>query len=79
MVDSKKGVASSVGPGKCRNLVQVVNKMKMEWSRLQWYFEVSTRAIWVFMILIQSEKENTAFRDIGPEMDSAPVTHLGDE
>ena len=52
--------------------------MKMEWPRLHRYFEVSTRAIWMVMMLIQSEKENTAFRDIGPEMDSELLKYLGD-
>lgn len=30
-------LASSVGPEKGSNWVQVVNEVKMEWPRLQWY------------------------------------------
>jgi len=39
---------------------------------------VSTRAIWLFIILIQREEGNTAYRDIGPEMERELHNHIGD-
>jgi hypothetical protein len=71
-------LTSNVGPEKGCNWVQVVNAVNMEWPRLHWYQEVSTRAIWVFIMLIQREEGNTVYRNIGPKMERELLNHLGD-